>query len=360
MPVTKYRTLNGRMRGQTTAGTRTDYLTDALGSVTATVTASAVVENTYRHKPYGQPLSKTGTGIDPRFLWTGDTGSRTTGTSHAEQYNRLRHYGVRQATWTAADPLWPSESPYGYVGGGPTTTRDRFGLSGDPLSPFTTGPDFRCGSERLEKASSCCASFRRLVSDKKKLGEAYQCVLASMVPKPKNYLAALMDLAARTKAMDGICSYRKGRVRLLCPPDQIGGNDVAGWPTNCPFPCNGEWAARMLIMPGPKPMVGYPKGLNPYADNKVRYNDENLGCQISGNIDGLYGRQRSSDPCVPLWQNGDACVIAACENMWQGGNECRILLHEMFHCTGLGHLTPDGNDQSDYVYSFGKCFTSPS
>ncbi|RYG38340.1 hypothetical protein EON81_03900 [bacterium] len=134
MPVTNFRTLNGRMRGQTTASIRTDYLTDALGSVTATatVTASATIENTYRHKPYGGQLSKTGTGTDPRFLWTGDTGSRTTGPSNAEQYNRARHYGNRSATWTSLDPLWPKESPYGYVRGNPGTGTDPSGLERCP------------------------------------------------------------------------------------------------------------------------------------------------------------------------------------------------------------------------------------
>ncbi|RYG99821.1 MAG: hypothetical protein EON58_02515 [Alphaproteobacteria bacterium] len=128
MPVTNYRTLNGRMRGQTTSGVRTDYLTDALGSVTATVTASATVENTYRHKPYGERLTKTGTGVDPRFLWTGDTGSRTTGASHAEQYNRARHYGAKQANWTSVDPMWPEELAYAYVDGNPTTWIDPSGM----------------------------------------------------------------------------------------------------------------------------------------------------------------------------------------------------------------------------------------
>ena len=32
-----YHTVNGRILGETAAGVRTDYLTDALGSVTATV-----------------------------------------------------------------------------------------------------------------------------------------------------------------------------------------------------------------------------------------------------------------------------------------------------------------------------------
>ncbi|RYG99824.1 MAG: hypothetical protein EON58_02530 [Alphaproteobacteria bacterium] len=102
-----YHVANGRMRGQSTAGSRTDYLTDALGSVTGTVTSSASVENAYRHKPYGQPLSKTGTGVDPRFLWTGDTGSRTTGASHAEQYNRARHYEASRRD----GPVWTRFGP---------------------------------------------------------------------------------------------------------------------------------------------------------------------------------------------------------------------------------------------------------
>ena len=42
MAVTNYHTVNGRIIGETTSGTRTDYLTDALGSVTATVNQSAV------------------------------------------------------------------------------------------------------------------------------------------------------------------------------------------------------------------------------------------------------------------------------------------------------------------------------
>ena len=37
-----------------------------LGSVTATVNQSAQVVNTYRNKPYGVQLAKTGAGADPR------------------------------------------------------------------------------------------------------------------------------------------------------------------------------------------------------------------------------------------------------------------------------------------------------
>ena len=37
MPVTNYHTVNGEIIGETTSGVRTDYLVDALGSVTGTV-----------------------------------------------------------------------------------------------------------------------------------------------------------------------------------------------------------------------------------------------------------------------------------------------------------------------------------
>jgi RHS repeat-associated protein len=118
MPVVNYHTVNGQMVGQSTGSTFTQYLTDALGSVTATVNGKRVT-NTYRYKPYGESLAKTGTGADPDFQWTGDTGSRVTGRSRAEQYNRARHYGTSQASWTSVDPIWPRSLAYIYVEGDP-------------------------------------------------------------------------------------------------------------------------------------------------------------------------------------------------------------------------------------------------
>ncbi|MCW5941947.1 MAG: hypothetical protein KIS66_06930 [Fimbriimonadaceae bacterium] len=132
MPVTNYHTVNGRTIGETTDGVRTDYLTDALGSVTATVDQSQNVLNTYRYKPYGGLLAKTGSSPDPKFLWTGDTGSRTTGLAYFEQYNRARHYGSMQAGWTSVDPLWPTTSTYSYSLASPTSFIDASGLIGVP------------------------------------------------------------------------------------------------------------------------------------------------------------------------------------------------------------------------------------
>jgi len=80
MSVTNYYSVGGVLLGEKSSGLgRVDYLSDALGSVTATVNASAQVVNTYRYKPYGTQLAKTGTGTDSAFTWVGQQGYRQMG-----------------------------------------------------------------------------------------------------------------------------------------------------------------------------------------------------------------------------------------------------------------------------------------
>ena len=128
MPTKTYYSVAGEIIAEETGGVRTDYITDALGSIVGTVDSSQAVVNTYRYKPYGSLLAKTGTGPDPRLLWTGTTGSRTTNLNRADQYNQARHLGVKEGSWTTTDPLWPEELAYGYVKGNPTNRIDPDGL----------------------------------------------------------------------------------------------------------------------------------------------------------------------------------------------------------------------------------------
>jgi RHS repeat-associated protein len=128
MPVTNYHTVNGRIIGETTGGTFTGYLTDALGSVTATVDEGGAVVNTYRYKPSGELLAKTGAGPDPKFRWNGTHGYRQTEVPIADTYIRARHY-VRQAgQWTSCDAAWPVQEPYRYAYSSPVTHVDPSGL----------------------------------------------------------------------------------------------------------------------------------------------------------------------------------------------------------------------------------------
>jgi len=99
MATTRWRTVNNRVIGENTNGVQTDYMRDALGSVTGT-TVAGVVQNTYRYQPYGGLLAKTGTAADPKFLWNGGSGYRATARVHSDMYVRARHYGSAEGTWT--------------------------------------------------------------------------------------------------------------------------------------------------------------------------------------------------------------------------------------------------------------------
>lgn len=103
MGVTSYYSFGGEIIGEETGGVRRDYLTDALGSVTATVTEAGVVENTYRYKPYGETLAKTGSGSDPKFLWNGKWGYRSGSENIGLNYVRARFYCQKSGNWITRD-----------------------------------------------------------------------------------------------------------------------------------------------------------------------------------------------------------------------------------------------------------------
>lgn len=129
MAVTNYYTMDGEIVGEKTgAGARVDYLTDALGSVVGTVNQSAQVVNTYRYKPFGGLLAKTGVGNDPAFQWVGNQGYRNTGKKWSDVYVRARHDDTVTGRWTTADRLWPTEPAYIYCNDQPITVVDRSGL----------------------------------------------------------------------------------------------------------------------------------------------------------------------------------------------------------------------------------------
>ena len=162
MPVTNYHTVNGMIIGETTNGVRRGYLPDALGSVVATVDDTGSIENTYRYKPYGSLLAKTGSGADPRFLHAGESGSRSTGLRYSEAYNRLRHLDYRNGRWTSIDPLWPSELAFIYGNQNPTTFSDPSGLR--PCKPSEALECFTlCGAGGARYTGTCTATDTWLV-----------------------------------------------------------------------------------------------------------------------------------------------------------------------------------------------------
>ena len=147
--TTSYYTLNGEIIGESSGGVRLDYLTDALGSVTATVNQSAAIVQKARYKPYGTLLS----GTQFKMGWVGTLGYRTTSTiKSADVYVRARTYSSKLGQWITRDPLWPAESASAYVGGMVITSVDSTGLHKD--EGFHCNTD-RPGSDVYASTSRC-------------------------------------------------------------------------------------------------------------------------------------------------------------------------------------------------------------
>lgn len=124
--------VQGEIIGEKAAGgQRVDYLTDALGSVVGTVNQSAQVINTYRYKPFGGLLAKTGAGADPAFQWVGSPGYRNSGKKWSDVYIRARHYDSAGGSWTTRDPVSSAHfhnAFYRYVLQSPILLSDPSGL----------------------------------------------------------------------------------------------------------------------------------------------------------------------------------------------------------------------------------------
>ena len=136
MPVTNYYSVNGVIIAEHTSGqSRLDYVTDALGSVIATVDQTLTVKSTARYKPYGAVLSETGT--QPMYGWVGAPGYRRTGLPHTDIYVRKRHPSTVEGRWTTPDLLWPYSEAYLYALANPSTLTDPSGLepSGQSKGP---------------------------------------------------------------------------------------------------------------------------------------------------------------------------------------------------------------------------------
>jgi len=153
MAVTNYYTVEGEILGEkTTASSRIDYLTDALGSVTATLNQSAQVVNTYRYKPYGAQLAKSGVGADPAFTWVGAQGYRQTGRKYSDVYVHARHYSTLLTLWSTQDPMWPAEAAFAYALNNPITNVDPSGLSPVRIGPV---PPNKVGCDGDQAVTDC-------------------------------------------------------------------------------------------------------------------------------------------------------------------------------------------------------------
>ncbi len=119
---TAFYTVDGEIIGESSNGVRLDYLTDALGSVTAKVSQAGAVASSARYKPYGDKLA----GSDYTFGWVGSFGYRK---AVSGPYIRARHYSELNGSWRSIDRLWPSQLAYTYAESSPTFKVDEMGTA---------------------------------------------------------------------------------------------------------------------------------------------------------------------------------------------------------------------------------------
>jgi RHS repeat-associated protein len=115
----------GRALSQRRSTTSSWYHTDALGSTQALSNSSQVTSDTYLYDAWGNPITSTGTTVNP-FRWVGNVGyyfDSDTGL----YYIRARTYQPTIARWTSADPLFYMLAKAGALG---VLTRDPIGYEG--------------------------------------------------------------------------------------------------------------------------------------------------------------------------------------------------------------------------------------
>jgi RHS repeat-associated protein len=119
-----YTTVAGRVVHENRGGAERFYGQDPLGSTAALYDEAGNKTDEWEYWPYGEVRSHTGSSPTP-LTFVGTLGYFMD--SARQYYVRARSYRADLGRWTTVDPLWPQESPYGYVGGMPTGRVDPSG-----------------------------------------------------------------------------------------------------------------------------------------------------------------------------------------------------------------------------------------
>ena len=328
----RYYTVDGQIVAYKKNGVRKDFLTDALGSVTAEVDQTGtnkVFDG--RYKPYGSTLSSTGS--RGSYGWVGTWEYRAIGLAAAGLYVRARHYSSVSGAWATRDPLWPSQSSYGYANSMPTRKRDLLG----------TKPDFIGDSK--SKLSGCCdklisglnkvppsgISIRDQIKKCMSTGSSYSDPFTN--DEALNYFINLLaGLCSSAAGSPSVCVRLQGDLPKNCP----GANDCDTVP--------GLWGYTFP----PEDRHGKPPGID--------------SCKLTEYWDHRCPQVHTGTNKAPC-----SCSIVICDRSFVDYNDqspCAILFYEMGHCSGFGHTggetgLPPGitldSRMLDFIYKLGCC-----
>ncbi|MEX2242207.1 MAG: hypothetical protein WD716_00010 [Fimbriimonadaceae bacterium] len=336
MPTTNYYTVNGRIVGEkTTGGSRTDYVRDGLGSVVATTDTSGDVVNTYRYKPYGSQLSKTGAGADPKFLWIGAIGGRRT-YDEATIYLRHRHMALLQAMFTSTDGYWPSEPSYGYAMMSPVTLTDPTGNYVDV---------YDCTSNVKSNLSSACDALDRCLRDGK--ADCKQKLIDCIGGIDRGKIESILKEMVRYCKSKGTKTEPGKRICVICERNL---------PELCKSRCDegshgskdGPTVAETIKVAASDSLT---KGEG-IQDSKMKLVVEY--CFATSNaakncLDAIEAAKAFEDKNI----KGCDCVMIGCEGQ---RFDSLTFLHEMAHCVGILGSSHGGSGLGrDVVYRIESC-----
>jgi hypothetical protein len=213
------------------------YVSDGVASIIATAEGNGSVRNTYRYKPYGSMLGRTGSGeADPPYLWLGLRGFTQSTTAFCDLQGKEEGWsiGLSSTTGMSVNAIGTGLNTISYVMGGngnPSPLSYTFCDGCDSSTPDCDIP----GGERVfcpiagsiiakvlfneildrEKSKGAC-SVSWDVSFRLKFDKA--CIEMSPIdPKKKS---AIDPLAKRCwlKKIDYECINEKGLIKRACPP----------------------------------------------------------------------------------------------------------------------------------------------
>lgn len=250
MGVVNYYSVGGVLQGEQamSAGvvnSRVDYLTDALGSVTATIDqaggAGGTLQNTYQYKPYGQMLAKTGTAPDPKFTWVGSQGYRRTGRKYSDVYVRARQYESVNGRWTTKnrfEDLLNGEFTYCYTMANPVTSIDPTGYYPQVICPSDPVHEKDLQNAVNKVCTSLNAAGRQGLDNTKCLNQPNQS--QCMVDWCNHTKSTVRCGNIETCKSEGACAYSHSK-------DKGAGNPVFICPISWTLPDCKKWPCSTLV-----------------------------------------------------------------------------------------------------------------